>query len=312
MKLLAWMLMLSFSLAFAQETEVSSAEISKAGEGSVFKTAASLFGQGKYSSTVDELTTIEKNNPSNKSNLGLASYWKGICYNRLQDFPRAIESFDRALGLDYKPVDIHYEYGQALYAAEKYQEARLQFRESLKRKFKRAVSLYYIAFISKELGDRKKAVTFFKALEKLPPEETAEVLQAAEFQIGDVYLEQVEKSRDAFRAVENYVIPQYRKALAANPTSNLAQPINDKIIELQRKYDLIMFNLRNGRPVLQPPYFLRAALDNGYDTNVTFAPTETTIQKSHQSSYYSRAQVLGRYKVYQENNMSISPAMRLK
>lgn len=306
------MLILSVSMAFAQQPpeEETSQEISRAGKNTVFAAAAKLFAAGKYSAAVEELTVVERLTGQNKENLGLASYWKGICYNRLQDYPNAINSFDKSLGLDYKPVDIHYEYGQALYAAEKYQEARIQFRESLKRKFKRAISLYYIGFLSRELGDRKKAVTFFKAIEKLPPEETKDVLQAAEFQIGDIYLDQVEKSKDAFRAVENYVIPQYRHALSINEDSNLATPIKEKIIDLQRKYDLIMFNLRNGRPVANPAYLLRAALDNGYDTNVTFAPTETTISKSKQSSMYTKGEVFGRYTAYHENYFSISPEVR--
>lgn len=313
MKLLARMLIFSItiSFAYAQESEAPSVEISSAAkEQSLFKTAGQLFSSGKYKATIEELSSIEQKRNLNNAALGLIAYWKGISYNRLQDYPKSIESFDRALSFDYKPVDLHYEYGQALYASEKYQEARIQFRESLRRKFKRGICLYYIGYISRELGDRKKAVTFFKAIEKLPPAESAEVLQAAEFQIGDVYLDQVEKSRDAFRAVEHYVIPQYRRALAVNETSNLAQPIREKIIELQRKYDLIMFNLRNGRPTLNPPYFLRASLENGMDTNVTFSPTETTVSKSKQSSLYTKGDVLGRYTFYHENWMSIAPELR--
>lgn len=311
MKILAWMLILCVPFAFAQPApEEASEEITSAGKKTIFSEAAKQFATGKYSATVEELTTVERSPNQNKETLGLAAYWKGICYNRLQDFPNAIASFDKALGLDYKPVDIHYEYGQALYASEKFQDARIQFRESLKRKFKRAISLYYIGFLSRELGDKKKAVTFFKAIEKLPPEETKDVIQAAEYQIGDVYLEQVEKSKDAFRAVETYVIPQYKRALALNEESNLAQPIKEKIVELQRKYDLIMFNLRNGRPVANPAYFLRAAMDNGYDTNVTFAPTETTVSKAKQGSFYTKGEVFGRYTLYHENWFSVSPELR--
>jgi tetratricopeptide (TPR) repeat protein len=312
MKILAWMLILSFSFAYAQtEGEEPSQEISAAGSKNIFKSASQQFSQGKYASTVEELDTIETSGKlKDKASLGLVAYWKGLCYNRLQDYPKAIENFDRSLGQDFRPVDIHYEYGQALYASEKYQEARIQFRESLKRKFKRAVSLYYIGYLSRELGDRKKAVTFFRALEKLPAEETKEVLQAAEFQIGDVYLDQVEKSRDAFRSVETYVIPQYKRALALNESSGLAQPIRDRIIELQRKYDLVMFNLRNGRPVLNPPYLLRAAVETGMDSNVTFSPTETTISKSKQSSLFTKGDVIGRYTFYHENFLSVSPEFR--
>ena len=305
------MLILSVSFSFAQtDAEEPVQEITQAGKKSVFASAARHYAEGKYSAAVEDLSAVEKAPGQSKENLGLAAYWKGICYNRLQDFPNAIASFDKALGQDYKPVDIHYEYGQALYAAEKYQDARLQFRESLKRKFKRAISLYYIGFLSRELGDRKKAVTFFKAIEKLPKEETKDILQASEFQIGDIYLEQVEKSRDAFRAVEKYVIPQYKRALAINEESNLAQPIREKIVELQRKYDLILFNLRNGRPVSNPPYILRASLDNGYDTNVTFAPAETTISKAKQGSLYTKGEVFGKYTFYQDNWATISPELR--
>ncbi len=309
------MLILSISFAFAQApTPEESAEISKAGSQSIFKKAATDFAQGKYASAIDELTSVEnvlsQRASSTKESLGLAAYWKGICYNRLQNFPKAIESFDRALSYDYRPLDIHYEYGQALFAAEKLQEARLQFRESLKKKFKRGVSLYYIGYISRELGDRKKAVTFFKAIQKLPEDERNEVTQAAEFQIGDIYLDQVEKSRDAFRSVEKFVIPQYQRAISVDPASNLATPIREKIVDLQRKYDLIMFNLRNGRPVANPPYFLRAAIDNGFDTNVTFSPTETTVSKSKQSSLYTRGDIVGRYTFYNGNWMSIAPELR--
>ena len=315
MKILAWMLILSISIssALAQtEGEEIPQEVTNIVAGkSLFRTASDLFVQGKYLSAVEELTTIESTRKNDdKATLGLAAYWKGICYNRLQDFPKAIENFDKALGYDFRPVDIHYEYGQALYASEKYQEARIQFRESLKKKFKRAISLYYIGFLSRELGDRKKAVTFFRAIEKLPATETKEVLQAAEYQIGDIYLDQVEKSKDAFRSVETYVIPQYKRALAINEKSTLAQPIRDRIIDLQRKYDLVLFNLRNGRPVQNPPYFMRASVEFGQDTNVTFSPTETTVSKSKQSSLFTRGDFIGRYTFYKDNWASLSPEFR--
>jgi tetratricopeptide (TPR) repeat protein len=311
MKILAWMLILLISFAHAETQNVESSEaIGAASSRVLFKNASAQFVQGKYGATIDELSSIAGRPSLDNATLGLIHYWKGICYNRLQDFPEAISNFDKALSYEYSPKDLNYEYGQALFAAEKLQDARIQFRESLKKRFKRAVSLYYIGYISRELGDRKKAITFFKAVEKLPPSESQEVLQAAEFQIGDVYLDQVEKSRDAFRSVEVYVIPQYKRALAINESSALAYPIREKIISLQRKYDLIMFNLRNGRPVANPPYFLRASIDNGFDSNVTFSPTETTVSKSKQSSMFTKGDVIGRYTFYNEDWMSIAPELR--
>jgi tetratricopeptide (TPR) repeat protein len=311
MKLLAGMLFFLFSFTSGAQEAASFGNWTG---GSRFERANALFSEGKYQATVQELESVEakltqENNP-NRSLWGLAAYWKGISQARLQNYPAAIESFERAIGYEYKPEDIHYEYGQALFASEKLTEARLQFRESVKRKFKRGVSLYYIGYISRELRDYKKAVTFFKAIDKLGPEEKADVKQAAEMQIADIYLLEMERHRDAFRAVEKYVIPQYEVALRVNPESNLAPIIREKIVNLQRKYDLILFNLRNGRPVLNPPYFLRLSMEAGVDTNVTFAPTETTIAKSRQSSAFGRTDAIGRYTFYHRNYLSVAPELR--
>ena len=307
MKFLAWMLILCVSMsAYAQDI---SKEITEATRTSTYKDAAKLFGEGKYQSTTEELIAIEANE-TNKSKLGFISYWKGICYNRLQEYGEAIKSFKTALSYNYAPQDLHYEYGQALFAAEKLTEARLQFRESVKRKFKRGVSLYYIGYISKEMGERKKAFTFFKSIDKLPANEATEVKQAAEMQVGDIYLEQVEKHPDAFRSVEEIVIPQYEKAMAVDQTSALAPQIREKISSLQRKYDLVLFQLRNGRPALIPPYYLRAAQEFGFDTNVTFAPADTTISSSDQASTYSKTDVMGRYTFYHRDYFSIAPEFR--
>jgi tetratricopeptide (TPR) repeat protein len=311
MNLIAWMLLLCMSLAHAQET---SSEIAEASSNSLFKTAVENFSQGKYMATVDELKSIEAQilmtPEQNKATLGFINYWKGIAYNRLQDFGEAIKSFDQSLGYDYAPVDLHYEYGQALFAAEKLSEARIQFRESLKRKFKRGVSLYYIGYISKELGERKKAFTFFKYINKLDETEAKEVKQASEMQIGDIYLEQVEKLPSAFKSIETYVIPQYEKAYNVDRESALALQIREKIVSLQRKYDLILFNLRNGRPTLNPPYFIRLAQEIGQDTNVTFAPADTTISSSEQESLYSKTDAIGRYTFYLGDFMSVAPELR--
>jgi tetratricopeptide (TPR) repeat protein len=310
MKLLAWMLVLFISpWVYSQET---ASEITSASKNVLFKEAVRLFSEGKYLTTALELKNIEQNldTSAGKDIRGLIAYWSGICFNRLQDFPQSIFHFDKSLGLNYAPQDIHYEYGQALFAAEKLSQARLQFRESLKRKFKRAVSLYYIAYISKEMGERKKAFTFFRSIDKLDDDEAKEVKQAAEMQIADIYLEQTEKRSDAFKTVEDYVIPQYQKAYDLDKDSSLALIIQDKIVKLQRKYDLILFQLRNGRPTLNPPYLVRFAQEFGQDSNVTFSPAGTTISKAKQASGYSRSDFVGRYTFYHKDFFSIAPEFR--
>ena len=313
MKLLMWVM--TFSVCLLAYGQGPSSEIANDMGQPIFKEASNLFAQGKYQAVVNELDSItlkiaETKNPS-RASLGFISYWKGICYNKLQDFPQSIASFDKALGLDFSAQDLHYEYGQALFAAEKLDEARIQFRESLKKKFKRGVSLYYIAFLSKELGEKKKAVTFYKAIQKLDAEESKEVRQAAEMQIGDIYLEQVEKHPDAFRAVENFVLPQYKLAYELDKESGLAPQIKEKIVTLQKKYDLVLFKLRNGRPTIDPPYFARLALEYGLDSNVVFSPTEQSVSESKKKSSFAKTDVMGRYTFYHKDYLIISPEFRL-
>ena len=278
------------------------------------KRARDFFKDGKYSATREALNALGgtlKNQGGNKALVGLVAYWTGITANRQQEYAESIPAFERALSLDYKPTDIYYEYGQALYAAEKLPEARNAFRESLKRGHKRAVSLYYIGFISQTLQDNKKAVTFYRAIQKLPKAEQEDTVQAAEMQIGDIYLEQAEKHPDAFKVVQTYVIPQYQAAIEINPDSSLVPDIKAKIIELQQKYELVLFRMRNGRPTSIPPYFLRFVQDITYDTNPVFAAEETTNSEAKQGSLVSKTEAFGRYSYYYKNIMSFSPELRM-
>lgn len=309
MKLIVSLLLVLFcAQTLAQESTV---EITDASKTSQYAKAYSLFKEGKYNATAAELGEVSKQ--ISKDDLkaqGLIAYWRGICFNRAQNFEDAIREFGSALGLEYAPLDIHYEYGQALFAADKLAEARVQFRESLRKKFKQAVSLYYIGYVSNEMGEKKKAVTFYRAIEKIQSDDAMEVRQAAETQIGDIYLEQVEKHPDAFKAVESYVIPQYKQALEIDRQSPLAEQIQEKITELQRKYDLVLFKLRNGRPTLVPPYFARFATEIGMDSNVTFSPTEQEVAESDKQSPFSKTDLIGRYTFYHRDFLSLSPEFR--
>lgn len=279
-----------------------------------FENARREFTRGNYSATVVELEKIQENlkfhNQLSKEAVGLINYWAAISYNRLLEYDKSIQYFKKAIQLEYVPIDLPYEYAQALFAAEKYIEARIQFRESVKKKFKRAVSLYYIGFISKELGEHNKAFKFLSSIKKLEDEDIDSINQAAQMIIGDMFYEQAEKKQFSFKVIDEKVIPQYKNAYMIDTESNLAEVISKKIKKIQRKYDLLLFELRNGRPTLIPPYFLRASEEIGLDTNVTFSPANTTIEKSKQSSIYSKTDLLGRYTFYYRDYMSFSPEVR--
>lgn len=277
------------------------------------KRARDYFKEGKYSSTRNALNALNmtlKKDSTNKNLIGLVGYWTGLTANRQQEYADAIAAFEQALSVDYRPVDIYYEYGQALFAADKLVEARTAFRESVKRGYKRGVSLYYIGFISQTIKDFKRAITFYRAIQKLPLAEQDDTVQAAEMQIGDIYLEQAEKHPDIFKAIEKYVIPQYQKALELSPDSGLAGDIKAKIIDLQQKYELVLFRMRNGKPTSIPPYLLRLVQDFTYDTNPVFAATETTNSSALEGSMVSKTEAFGRYSFYIKDVVSISPELR--
>jgi tetratricopeptide (TPR) repeat protein len=301
MKCIFWMLCLLLSrFALSEEKSYD------------FRTALTLFSEARYLSTLTELSALEKDipYPEDFKKAGIISYWKGLCYNRLKEFDQAVISFEIALTHQYVPIDLHYEFGQALFALNKFPQARIQFRESLRKKFKKGVSLYYVGYISKLMGEEKKARTLFRMIKKLDHSEAKEVEQAAEFQIGDIYLEHAKNNNDALSLIENQVIPQYKKAYELDRESELAPLIQEKILMLQKKYDLLLFKLRNGRPILMPAYYLRLSQEVGQDTNVTFSPAGTTISKANQGSTYSRTDFLGKYAFYVKDFLSISPEVR--
>ena len=282
---------------------------SKADPG-LFNTAVDLYSQGKYKATVTELDRIENRLKKDSKVRGLVFYWKGMSYNRLKEFKLAEKELKKALSVGYVPLDLNYELGQALFALEKMAEAKLRFSESFKRSFKMGTSLYYMAYISKELGEKENAETLFRDVVRTQDPSEKDVRQAAQMQLADMNLLEAESRPDVFRVVENEIIPQYQAAIQFSPGTPVATKAQEKIVSLQKKYELVLFQLSNGRPTLIPPYFLRAAQEVALDSNVTFSPTETTIAKSKQSSLFSKTEFLGRYTFYHKNYFSYAPEFR--
>jgi hypothetical protein len=278
------------------------------------QTVFTKFEAGKYEEVISTLDKLEKKiKPKSKRGKklkGLVYYWKAMSYSRLNDFDIAETFFIKSLEQKYFSKDIYYEYGQVLYVSLKYKRARVAFKKSVKAKYKVGVSLYYIAFISQELKDYKKAVSFYNMIEKLPAEDSKDVIQAARMQVGDVYLKQIERQRDPFKGVEKYVIPQYKKALKYDEESKLAEEIKEKITNLQRKYELILFKMRNGKQTARPPYYVRANMLYGLNDNVTKlsedSKKEAAEEKDYSSSYYEVG-VFSRYSFYPNSSFSYAP-----
>lgn len=246
-----------------------------------------------------------------KSNSAELNYLKGLAHMRLDEYDSAEEYFEKAVDLKHDSKDLYYEYAQTLYTQNKLLKAMRYFKRSIKNKYKQAVSLYYLAYISQERKDLKKAVRFYKMIEKLPEEETKEVLQPARMQVADIYYGQVQKIPDSFDSIDDYVIPQYQLALEADEESALADDIRQKIFELQRRYDLVLFKMRNGRPTARPPYFLKFNVLYGNDSNVNFLDenSQESLKPGDIASPYTNTGFFGRYTFYPNDIFSVSPEL---
>ncbi|MBG59022.1 MAG: hypothetical protein CMJ16_01045 [Peredibacter sp.] len=279
----------------------------------VLKEIYSSYENGEYEEAITLLNKVSENfdkHSKNQANLkGLVYYWQGLCYVRLNEFEEGIDKLRLAIKENYTASDVYYEYGQALYASLELKKARIAFKKSVEAKYKMAVSMYYIGFISQEIGDLKTAATFYNAIEKLPLSEKKDVVQAARMQLAQIYLDQVNEKGMGAAAIEEYVLPMYRKALKWDEESALATEIKAKIENIQRRYNLVLFQLRNGRPTARPAYFLKANLKYSVDDNVNALDSDTLkgLKEEEYSSNLYEVGAFGRYTFYPNSAFSLSP-----
>jgi tetratricopeptide (TPR) repeat protein len=277
----------------------------------------SMYDKGEYEKAIKGLEQIQvkvADHAKNRKNIqGLIYYWKGLCYIKLNEFEQANEFLKQAIDIKFNAKDIYYEYAQSLYALDELKKSRIAFKKSVRNKYKVAVSLYYIAYISQQLKDFKKAVVFYNAIEKLPNEQKQDVIQAARMQVADIYLKQVEKMPNTFKSVEKYVIPQYEKALEWDKKSKLADDIREKIKTVQRRYDLLLFKMRNGVPTADPRHFVKFNALYGTNSNVNASDEDSlsTLNAEDYSSAYYTTGLYARYTLYPNSSYSISPEFDL-
>lgn len=299
------------SYSFAQKKRVYPAEVQE-----FTSQVLNLFESGKYKETIIKLDEMERELTRRKWRdqylLGLIAYWRAISYKRLNEFPMALDNFRLAIGHKHKAKDLYYEYGQTLYTSEQMAKAKKAFRVSaVNKKFKPAVSWYYVGFINQKDKNYKKAIDAYKKVEKVNDPEKDEIIQPAMMQLGDIYYLLAKQRVMAVETMERLVIPQYEKALKYNPDSRLGYEIRVKIREIRRIFDIVMFKMQNGRPTVYPPFFARFIQGISQDSNVVFAPDDnSTIDASDQSSAISNTEVMGKYTFYYKNKLSIAPELR--
>jgi len=274
------------------------------------KEAFLKYSTGDFEGVLSEIKSSKKRFKLTNNKKGLLEYWSALSHLKLFNFDESIMAFKNAIKLGHQSDDLFYEYGQALYAQEKYKTARSAFKTSLKKGYKKAVSLYYIGYCSQLLGDKRTAVKMFKSIEKIDDLEKSEVIQPARMQIAEIFLEQAKRTSKSSRTIEKLILPQYQRALDYNPKSQLAPIIRDKIEKIQQQYELVLFQLRNGRPTQRPPYLIRGSLGTSYDSNVN-SITENSYESSKDASALMNFSFIGRYTFYIKDLISSAPGLNI-
>lgn len=270
------------------------------------KLIADFYGEFKKGSYLEATKTLQELEKFDNQK-AFAYYWQGICFNKLQRFDDAIENFKKADALKANYKDMYYEYGQALYAADKLDPARKAFGKSVISEHKMGVSLYYMGFISQTLDDHKLAINYYKKVDTLPAEEKKDVIQASMYQLGEIYLIQAEKDPNAAKVVKKFVIPQYELARDIDPKSSLGPEINKKIETLLEKYNIILLKMANGRPTVRPRYYLKLSEEIKYDSNVILEANAVQNKAQYRGSPLSKTEAMGRYGFYPNNRFSFFP-----
>jgi tetratricopeptide (TPR) repeat protein len=306
---LIFFLFFCLSVAYSQVSYSDNPEVKK-----MIAKTFEHFDKGEYRITIEALSELEifisEENLQSDKLLGLISYWRAITLKRLNEFPQALDQFRLAIKFKHNAKDLYYEYAQTLYTSELMEQAIAAFQTSARQKYKEAVSWYYVGFIQQNNKNYKKAIDAYKNIEESNDPEKKDVYQASQMQLGDIYYELAKNKRNAVQAMEKIVIPQFKKAYDYDPESRIANDIYRKIVETQRIFELVLFKLRNGRPTVQPPYFLRLSAGVTQDSNVIFASDESANITQTAASLVYNTTAMGRYTYYYKNFLSFSPEVR--
>lgn len=299
---------------------------------------AALFQKGAYSQAIEE---AQKLKPSESIDQGKVQFFIGTSFAKLQQFDKAIPHYKKSVALGYEPEQIYFDLGQAYYASQKIDEADAAFKKSILKKFKVAASAYYVAYIRQMKEDRPGATDYYNRIQKLS-KDPENVKQAALFQLAemefDKHSEEKNKQRKA-NLLDEYVLPLYEKVVDFSADSPLGEQAKQKIATIESEISAVNDRMVNGNPTPRKPYTLRLSQDFSYDTNVITEADEALIQVSEKDSFISKTGILAKYqwnirkrfsvvpefngsitlhsrrsypKVYQNDNISLSPAVRTK
>lgn len=263
-----------------------------------------LYKKGDYPETIKQLQKIRS-----KDLMGTRYYLEGLCQSRLQNFDIASKRFQIALRYHANQEDIYYELGQADYANNDLEKAIKFFKRSYKKGYKKATSLYYMAYISQILEKFLTAKNYYHQLTQLGSIDN-NLKQIAQFQLAEVLTSLNQNKQDNREIVKKYIMPQYKKALKIDEGSDLSVDIQKRIKELNVKYRLDPNIMINGRTLPKKSLTAQFYQKFIYDDNVTLEtdlPTTTATQKD---SFILDSYFLLRYQMPFYNRYVITPELK--
>ncbi len=266
--------------------------------------ATALYDRGAYNLAIEEVKKVNA-----RDLIAAKHYLLGIAYSKLMQFDLASKHLKQAIKYGTKQPEVYYELGQALYASNELEEARKIFSTSYKFKYKPLSSLYYIAYISQLLEEYKKAKQGYL---KLVHEKdiNIELKQIARFQLAEVLTAINQKKNNKRSIVQKYILPQYKKALNIDKTSDLANDIRKRIAELKKQYRLDPNMMINGRTLPKKRTTIRLYQKMRYDDNVTLATDLPTTVGTNRDSFVTDSSLLLKYQLPLLNRFIIAPELR--
>lgn len=301
-----------------------------------------LFSKGAYPQAVEKAEQIQATDPETRASV---AFFEGAAQAKMQAFDKAAESFRKAIRLGSKEPSINYDYGQALFATQDLKGAELQFRKSIIRKFKPGASAYYIAYIRSVLDDKPGARDFYQRVSRLDRDpdkvKQSSLLQIAELSFEEATEMKQDPKKKALRKkmLEGETQALYRRARDYDPASPVADQARARLAEIEGQLEEMVERMRNGNPLPRQPWTLSLSQDFTYDTNVITQADQALIQVSNADALIWKTGFLAKYQfsiaktfsvipelgstityhsrrstpsVYQNDNASISPALRTK
>lgn len=338
MKLHSWKI--TFFVFFLGASSLSSSSFAavSASDQKILADALELFNKGAYSQSIERAKQVKGQDKETQANLEL---FVATTYSKMQAFDKAIPFYRRAENLGSTAPNLNYDLGQAYFANQKLAEAEEQFKKSIVKKFKVAASAYYVGYIRQLKEDRAGAKDFYQRIQRLGSDPD-KVKQPALFQLAELefdHYNQEENKTRRLKLIDKEVLPLYRAARdfeSGTPTYDAAVA---KIAELERELEVITLRMVNGNPIPKNPYSLKLSQDFTYDSNVITEADGALVQISEKDSLVSKTAVFGKYqfnwkqrfsfvpelnasitmhsrrstpRVYQNDNISINPALRSK